>query len=334
MPLAIDQIIDRRQLRRKVTFWRVVALTILAVLLVSLVLASGVIDSATKTRKPHIARIGITGFITEDKNLIELIGKAKSDEHVKGVILEVDSPGGSTVGGEAIFNAVRELAKVKPVTARIGTLAASAGYMIASASDHIVARRSSIVGSIGVLFQYADASELMKTVGIKMEEVKSSPLKAEPSPFHPAPPEARAMLQRLIDDSYNWFVDLVTERRPLNRAEVLKLADGSIFTGAQGLENKLVDAIGGEDVAKAWLTREKGLSEDLKILDWRVADDSNPFSLSHLALIWIARKTGLDTNQSAINHLKKSLPQRIFLDGLVSFWHASTPVTIKEGEIH
>ncbi len=172
---------------------------------------------------------------------------------VKGVILSIDSPGGTTAGGEAIFEAVRELAAAKPVVAQVGTLAASAGYMIASASDHIVARKSSIVGSIGVLVQFPDFTGLMDKVGIKLEEVKSSPLKAEPSPFNPTTDEERAMMRAMILDSYDWFVGLVDERRPLDRAEVLALADGSVFTGRQALTNKLVDALGGEREAIAWL---------------------------------------------------------------------------------
>ena len=134
------------------------------------------------------------------------------------MILSIDSPGGTTAGGEAIFDAVRALAAEKPVVAQVGTLAASAGYMIASATDHIVARKSSIVGSIGVLVQFPDVTGLMDKVGIKLEEVKSSPLKAEPSPFNPTTDEERAMIRAMILDSYDWFVGIVDERRPLTTA--------------------------------------------------------------------------------------------------------------------
>ena len=133
---------------------------------------------------------------------------------------------------------MRLLAQKKPVVAQVGTLAASAGYMIASAADHIVARKSSIVGSIGVLVQFPDLTGLMDKVGIKLEEVKSSPLKAEPSPFNPTTEEERAMIRRMILDSYDWFVGIVDERRPLTRAEVTALADGSVFTGRQALDQQ------------------------------------------------------------------------------------------------
>ena len=118
--------------------------------------------------------------------------------------------------------------------------------MIASAADHIVARKTSIVGSIGVLIQYPDVSGLMDKLGVKLEEVKSSPLKAEPSPFKPTNDDERAMVRKLILDSYDWFVGIVAERRQLTHEQALALADGSIFTGRQALANKLVDAVGGE----------------------------------------------------------------------------------------
>src|SRR5690606_20318191 len=172
---------------------------------------------------------------------------------VKGVILILDSPGGTTVGGESIYEAVRKIAKKKPVATQVGTLAASAGYMIASASDHIVARQTSIVGSIGVLFQYPDLSKLLDTIGVKVETIKSSPLKAEPNYFSPASDEAKAMIRNMIMDSYDWFVGIVQERRSFTREEALALANGAVFTGRQALEKKLVDGLGGEDEAVAWL---------------------------------------------------------------------------------
>lgn len=234
MALDIDTFIDRRQLRRKVSFWRVGALLAIAVALVAVLASAGAFSGLGKSSQ-HIARVPITGVITEDKPLLEMLEKIRKDDSVKGVVLAIDSPGGTTVGGEAIYEAVRKLAKDKPVATSVSTLAASAGYMIASASDHIVARRSSIVGSIGVIFQYPQAVKLLDKIGVDVKEIKSSPLKAEPSPFNPTPPGAVIAIQQLVDDSYKWFVDLVTERRPLNRAEVLKVADGRIFSATAAL---------------------------------------------------------------------------------------------------
>ena len=199
---------------------------------------------------------------------MERLDDIRKSSRVKGVILSIDSPGGTTAGGEAIFNAVRAVAAEKPVVAQVGTLAASAGYMIASASDHIVARQNSIVGSIGVLAQFPNFTGLMDKLGIRLEEVKSSPLKAEPSPFNPTTEEEKAMIRSMILDSYDWFVDIVVDRRNLPRAQVLTLADGSVFTGRQGLERKLVDELGGEKEAIAWL-RTKGVAGNLEVIEWK-----------------------------------------------------------------
>ncbi|WP_292647128.1 signal peptide peptidase SppA, partial [Mesorhizobium sp.] len=233
MALRADDLIDRRRLRRKLTFWRVVAIGIVALGVIALSTWFYGDDFGGST-VDHIAKVKIEGTITEDEDLIERLETIRLSSKVKGVILSIDSPGGTTVGGESIYEEVRKLAADKPVVAEVGTLAASAGYMIASAADHIVARKTSIVGSIGVLIQYPDVSGLMDKLGVKLEEVKSSPLKAAPSPFKPTNDDERAMVRKLILDSYDWFVGIVAERRKMTREQALALADGSIFTGRQG----------------------------------------------------------------------------------------------------
>jgi protease-4 len=239
----------------------------------------------------------------------------RETDAVKGVILSIDSPGGTTAGGEAIFDAVRLLAAEKPVVAQVGTLAASAGYMIASASDHIVARKSSIIGSIGVLVQFPDFTGLMDKVGVKLEGVKSTPLKAEPSPFNPTTEEERAMMRALIMDSYDWFVGLVDERRPLDRAQVLALADGSVFTGRQALERKLVDSLGGEREAIAWLAG-KGVDGELDVVEWKPSDDGGFFLGSAAAAL--ARLVGLPDYGGQF--MREVGADRLFLDGMLSVW--------------
>lgn len=309
-----DAIIDRKRLRRKLTFWRVVALLAIVIGLAGIwPFMAG--EQNSETTVDHIAKVRVEGTIIEDEELLSRLEKIGKSEHVKGVIVSIDSPGGTTVGGEAIFEAVRKLAAEKPVVAQVGTLAASAGYMIASASDHIVARHSSIVGSIGVLIQFPDVTGLMEKVGIKLEGVKSSPLKAEPSPFSVTTPEERAMLRTLIMDNYNWFVDLIEERRPLTRAQVLQIADGSVFSGRQALERKLVDALGGEDVAINWLAT-KGVDKDLEIIEWQAPQKSffGVLGLTH-AVMALA---GVEGSISDI--VRKTGTERMFLDGALSLW--------------
>jgi protease-4 len=234
------------------------------------------------------------------------------------VILAIDSPGGTTAGGEAIFDAVRRLAAEKPVVAQVGTLAASAGYMIATASDHIVARKSSIVGSIGVLVQFPDVTGLMDKVGVKLEEVKSSPLKAEPSPFNPTTDEERTMIRKLILDSYDWFVGLVGERRAMTREQVLALADGSIFTGRQALGNKLIDALGGESEAIDWLAT-KGVDPSLKVVEWKPEGSAGGWLFSTSMAKALGEALGISGDAAGI--LQALGGDRLFLDGLVSVWH-------------
>ncbi len=189
--------------------------------------------------------------------------------------------------------------------------------MIASATDHIVARKSSIIGSIGVLVQFPDVTGLMEKVGIKLEEVKSSPLKAEPSPFNATTEPERAMLRAMILDSYDWFKGLVAERRPLSAAEVALLADGSVFTGRQALKNKLVDELGGESAAIGWL-ETKGVDAELKVIEWKQKDDSSLFPLPQ-AVATVARLLGIPEDSATI--LNELGAERLFLDGLVSVWH-------------
>jgi len=334
MSLAVDEIIDRRRLRRSLTFWRIIAFIFLVGVIIATLYAAGLGSSLSKKVSAHIARISISGFITEDRKLIKLIGIVKDDKNVKGVIIRIDSPGGATVGGEAIFEAVRALAKEKPTVASVGGMAASAGYMIASASDHIVARRSSLVGSIGVLFQYPDVSKLLDTIGVKMEEIKSSPLKAEPSPFHPAKEEAKEVLRELIKDSFGWFHDLVKERRDMSDDEINTVATGRIFSGAQGKLNKLIDEIGGEEVARNWLTEKRGLSAKLKTIDWKPAQKSfNLFSATSF-LAWLNGSSSVFNAASELTGLQKLLRERIFLDGMLSVWQTPSVNSVKEGKFH
>jgi len=213
---------------------------------------------------------------------------------------------------------VRKLAADKPVVAEVGTLAASAGYMIASAADHIVAHKSSIVGSIGVLIQYPDVSGMMDKLGIKLEEVKSSPLKASPSPFKPTNDDERAMVRKLILDSYDWFVGIVAERRKMTHEQALALADGSIFTGRQGVANGLIDGVGGETEAVDWLAT-KGVDAKLKVVEWKNTEKRGGYLFSRTMLRTITSALGLPDYSGDVMHELGA--DRLFLDGLVSVWH-------------
>lgn len=311
MTLDADAIVERRRLRRRLYLWRGITL----VLAIGLAVALGVFAGGGMSGKgsPHIARVTVSGMILADPGQRKMLKEIASSDAVKAVVVFIDSPGGTTVGGEELYDGLRDIAEKKPVVATMGTLATSAGYMTAIAADRIFAERTSITGSIGVLFQYGNVGALMQNIGVEVKTIKSAPLKAEPSPFtYPEQPGAAAMIQRLVDDTYAWFVDIVAERRGLQRADVLKAADGSIYSGRQALDLKLVDEIGGEDAAVAWLEGTKGIEKDLKVVDWSPERPYAGLGLADRAMAAVGRMVGIDL--SAWNGEGR-------LDGLVSVWH-------------
>ena len=260
-----DYLVDRRRLRGRISFWRVVAFAaaIAAIVAIGLKLAGG--PATLALRGQHIARIAISGIITGSEQTLRLIKDAGDSTSVSAIVLAIDSPGGTTTGSEKIYEEIRIAAAKKPVVAVVGTLAASGAYIAALGADYVVARGNSLVGSIGVLFQYPNVAKLLDTVGVKMEEVKSSPLKAAPNGFETTTPEARAALTALVVDSFDWFKGLVKDRRKMSDAELAVVADGRVFTARQGLPLKLIDKIGGEREAVAWLEGEKGVAKNLPV---------------------------------------------------------------------
>ena len=282
MTLDAEAIADRRRLRRKLSFWRVVGILalILAVGAVGVMRRRGASESSPA--RPMCARISINGFIAGNQRMADLMERVGKASAVSGVVIYINSPGGTTTGSEELFRNIRALSAKKPLVAFVDGTAASGGYITAIAADHIVARETSLVGSIGVLFQYPDLSGLLNHVGVKVEEVKSAPLKAEPSPFKPTSPEARAALESVVKDTYDWFKRLVRERRGMSESELATVSTGQIFSGRQGVPMKLVDAIGTERDAVAWLEAQKGVRKDLPIRDWKPRGDGD-FSLFSLA---------------------------------------------------
>src|SRR5215475_7932474 len=193
MSLDADYIVDRRRLRRKLTFWRVFAVVVVIAALAAVAASVTGTDGLTETTSGQIARVTISGLIRGDRERAEALEKL-GKSHARAVIVHVDSPGGTTAGSEQLHDALRRLSEKKPLVVVVDGMAASGAYIAAMASDHIVAMDTSLVGSIGVLFQYPNVSELLKLIGVKVEEVKSSPLKAAPNGFEPTSPEARAAL--------------------------------------------------------------------------------------------------------------------------------------------
>lgn len=267
MTAESDYLLDRRRLKGRITFWRAVAFVLA---LVAIVAAGWVIAGRrlAGVGQAHIAKVEISGVISGDDRTLELlrnVGKSSA----KAVLVTIDSPGGTVSGSELLFQALRELSAEKPTVAVVRSMAASGGYIAALGTERIVAQETSLVGSIGVLFQFPNVTRLLDTVGVRMETTKSSPLKASPNPFEQTTPEQQAAVQALIGDSFAWFKRLVTERRGISGDALGVVADGRVFTGRQAAELRLVDEIGGQKQAIAWLEREKGVAKDLPVRDWK-----------------------------------------------------------------
>ncbi|WP_419907454.1 S49 family peptidase [Hoeflea sp.] len=156
-------IADRRRLRRKLTFWRIVAFVVVIAGIAGLVMSGAPSDPIGGKTTAHVARVTISGVITDDSELIERLDTIRKNERARALIIRLQSPGGTSYGGEALYKAVQAVAADKPVVAEVRSLAASAAYMVACGGDYIVAGDTSIVGSIGVIFQYAQVSDLLES---------------------------------------------------------------------------------------------------------------------------------------------------------------------------
>lgn len=319
MSLDVDQAIDRRRMRRKVTFWRVFA--VVAVLLAAGGLLAGVGGSNyIEKSSAHVARVTIGGLIRNDRQRVELLEEIEKSG-AKAVLVIIDSPGGTVTGSEQLFKSLRKLAEKKTVVAVVEGSAASGAYIAAMGAERIFAPRSAIIGSIGVIFQYPNFHQLLQKIGVDVESIKSSPLKASPNGLEPTSPEAKAAVAALVADSYGWFKDLVKERRALDVATLAKVSDGRVFTAAQALPLKLIDEIGDERAARQWLAKNKDVSVDLKVRDWRVRTVGSEFRwLSAAASVF--EFAGLATLSSAISNdsvLRAAASAQ--LDGLLALWH-------------
>jgi protease-4 len=319
MSLDADAIVDRRRMRRKLTFWRVAALlvVVLAVGISAFLLAP---KAGLAPGEDSIARIRIQGLIRNNQERVEALERLGKSQ-AKAVIVHLDSPGGTTAGSEQLYDALRTLQSKKPMVVVVDGLAASGAYIAALASDHIIALDTSLVGSIGVLFQYPNFTELLKTVGINVESIKSSPLKAAPSGFEPTSPEARAAIAAIVDDSYAWFKGMVKDRRKLDDAELAKVSDGRVFTGRQAINLKLVDALGNERTALAWLEREKNVPANTPVRDVSLTPRFGELSFIHLAA-WTFQAFGLSAFAQRIEEWGAvRAVERLNLDGLLALWH-------------
>lgn len=315
MSLDADNLIVRRKMRRRVSFWRAICIALGVVTLVALAYGSSGSGFNLGKRADHVARIRVEGMITGDTKTLDMLRKIEKAKQVKALLVHIDSPGGTTAGSEAIYERLRAIAKDRPVVAVMNTVAASGGYITAIAADHIVARGNTITGSVGVIFQWAQVEQLLSNIGVIMQERKSGAQKAEPNMFSDPTAETLAVTDAMIRDSFVWFTDLVKERRKLSTPQMTLISDGRVFTGRQALTAKLVDKLGGEDEAIDWLSAEHKISKDMKVIEWEPAPSSRTDSLGLFGLGKIARWLGFSAAVDALE------ARTVKLDGLLVLWH-------------
>ena len=316
MSLEADAIVDRRRLTRRVRFWRIMTALVAIIAIAGFSIAR--LGRGSLHATPHIARVSISGIILGDDETARLLKRVEDSSNAEAVLLSINSPGGTVSGSEELFQSIRKLAAKKPVVAVVANTAASGAYIAAIGTDHIVSRGGAIVGSIGVLAQIPNATDLLDKIGIHVETVRSSPLKAMPSGIEPTPPEARKALEDTVLDSFAWFKDLVKARRNLTDEELSKVADGRVFTGRQALPLKLIDELGGEDEAIAWLQKEKNIKADRKVETWKRPSSTGRFGLlSGMSLA--ADVLGFERAARFLNSGQAELDQNA-LFGLLALW--------------
>jgi protease-4 len=325
MSLETDHIVDRRRMRRKLTFWRVVAVLIAIIAVVGVAGAlRGPGGTLVQPITSQISRVTIRGIIRGDEDRTKALENLANSRATRAVIVHIDSPGGTTAGSEELHDALRRVALQKPMVVVVDGMAASGGYIAAMAADHIITLNTSLVGSIGVLFQYPNVTHLLDTIGVKVEEIKSSPLKAAPNGLEPTSPEARAAIESLVLDSYAWFKGMVKDRRKLDGEALDRVSDGRVFTGHQAIDLKLADEIGRERDAIQWLAKTANIDPKLPVRDWRLNPRFSELSFLHLGSAALLETVGLGAVARRLESIGLlQAVEKLNLDGMLALWHPS-----------
>ena len=248
------------------------AFFLIGLTLTTLIILNSIFEYDKKS--PHIARIKIEGPIFDNFGLNRLIYQLGLNPNVKAVIVHINSPGGSVVGAEATFVALSQLSEEKPSVAVLGETATSGGYLIAVATDQIISRSNTLTGSIGVILQYTNLSKLLQNIGVDVNTLRSSDLKASINFFEQPSPKAIDEHKKVIDETFLWFQGLVAERRKLSEINLETVSQGGIFTGRKAKKLGLVDIIGGEREAVKYL-EEKIDIEGIPLVDWVFSKESS-----------------------------------------------------------
>ena len=246
----------------------------------------------------RIALVSVSGPIMDPEPALEWIRKVERDPMIAGVLLRVDSPGGGAAASQEIYSAVRELARKKPVAVSMGSLAASGGLMVSMAGSRVFANASTVTGSIGVRMDIPQLQGLMGKIGVGQETITTAPYKDAGSYMRPLSTEQRDYFKKVLDDMHQQFVDIVADGRHMEHARAAALASGKIFTGREAVQLGLVDELGGQQTALAWLSEQCGVPAERKLVTRPKEGNWLPRSL----------KTMLGVDLSALGSLSSSSP--------------------------
>ena len=223
-------------------------------------------DGVPLARGEKVAVVPLSGLISDSEPVIEHLKKYGKDDSVKAIVLRIDSPGGGVGPSQEIYEEVRKLKARKPVVASMGAMAASGGYYIACATRKVFANPGTMTGSIGVIMPFMNVKDLVEKIGVKGMTVKSGAYKDMGSPLRDMTPAERELLQAVVDNVHMQFVNAVAEGRNLPPGDVVKIADGRIFTGEQAKALGLVDALGNLEDAVAEAGRMGKISGEPKVV--------------------------------------------------------------------
>lgn len=210
-------------------------------------LMSGESDFEFASFGGDVGIVEVFGIIDESsgRRWIRQIDKWAKSSSIEAIVIHINSGGGGAAISQEVYDAVRRASEEKPVVAAMASVAASGGYMIACGADRIMANPSTLTGSIGVIISFHTAGGLLDKIGLGTETIKSGDLKEVLTYTRPMEPEERLMIQNVVMDTYEQFVEVVAEGRGMEKAEVYPFADGAVFTGLQAYNHGLVDTIGG-----------------------------------------------------------------------------------------
>lgn len=246
---------------------RVVWILIIGVVLV--VVINSLVPELTGLEEEGVALVRVEGVILDARQTVDDLIRFGENPNVKAIVLRIDSPGGGVVPSQEIHDAVQRIREEygKTIVASMGSIAASGGYYIAVATDHIMANPGTLTGSIGVIMQLANVRELLEKIGVKSRVIKSGEHKDLASPFREMSQEERRILQSVMDDVHHQFIQAVAKGRSMGMANVKLLADGRIFSGRQAMDNQLVDGLGNLHEAIQLAAKMGGIKGEPRVVE-------------------------------------------------------------------